>query len=46
MGTQRNMEYWYRVYREVLDELILFWASYESCVNGFIATYQTAEVSE
>ena len=32
--------------REVLDELILFWASYESCVNGFIATYQTAEVSE
>ena len=22
--------------REVLDELILFWASYESCVNGFI----------
>ena len=32
--------------REVLDELILFWASYESCVNDFIATYQTAEVSQ
>ena len=32
--------------KEVLQELITFWASYESCVNGFIATYQTAEVSE
>ena len=31
--------------KEVLEELIEFWANYESCVNGFIATYQQAEVS-
>lgn len=32
--------------KEVLRELILFWACYTDCVNGFIATYQQAEVSE
>lgn len=32
--------------RAVLDELILFWTNYERCVNGFIAAYQSAEVSE
>ena len=31
---------------EVLNELILFWSSYENCVNGFIAGYQQAEGSE
>ena len=32
-------------YTHLLEELIEFWANYESCVNGFIATYQQAEVS-
>lgn len=32
--------------KEVLEELILFWASYTDCVNTFIATYQQAEVSK
>lgn len=32
--------------REVLEELILFWANYSDCVNGFIANYQQMEVSE
>lgn len=32
--------------REVLQELIQFWASYEDCVNGFIADWQQTEVSE
>ena len=32
--------------REVLQELIMFWASYTDCVNGFIASYQQTEVSE
>ena len=31
---------------EVLQELIMFWASYTDCVNGFIASYQQTEVSE
>ena len=30
--------------RNVLDELILFWSSYENCVNGFIESYQQARV--
>lgn len=32
--------------KEVLRELIMFWASYTDCVNGFIAAYQETEVSE
>ena len=32
--------------KEVLQELIMFWASYTDCVNGFIAAYQQMEVSE
>ena len=32
--------------KEVLQELIMFWASYTDCVNGFIASYQQTEVSE
>lgn len=32
--------------REVLRELIMFWASYTDCVNGFIATYHQTEVSK
>ena len=28
------------------DELILFWSSYENCVNGFIESYQQARVSK
>ena len=32
--------------KDVLGELILFWSSYEDCVNGFIASYQHAEVLE
>ena len=32
--------------RDVLNELILFWSSYENCVNGFIESYQQAEVSK
>ena len=32
--------------RDVLNELILFWSSYEKCVNGFIGNYQQARVSE
>ena len=32
--------------REVLKELILFWSSYENCVNGFIASYQPGEASK
>lgn len=32
--------------KEALQELIMFWASYTDCVNGFIAAYQQAEVSE
>ena len=32
--------------RDVLNELILFWSSYEKCVNGFIESYQQARVSE
>ena len=31
---------------DVLNELILFWSSYESCVNGFIESYQQAEASK
>ena len=30
--------------REVLNELIRFWANYESCVNHFITDYQQTEV--
>ncbi len=30
----------------VLNELIGFWASYETCVNGFIDGYQRAEVEK
>ena len=29
--------------REVLNELIRFWANYESCVNHFITDYQQTE---
>ena len=32
--------------KEVLQELIMFWASYTDCVNGYIASYQQTEVSE
>lgn len=32
--------------KEVLQELIMFWASYTDCVNSFIAAYQQTEVSE
>ena len=32
--------------RNVLDELILFWSSYENCVNGFIESYQQVRVSK
>lgn len=32
--------------KEALDELILFWASYTDCVNGFLAGYRQTEVSE
>ena len=32
--------------RNVLDELILFWSSYENCVNGLIESYQQARVSK
>lgn len=32
--------------KEVLEELILFWASYTDCVNTFVTTYQQAEVSK
>lgn len=32
--------------KETLDELILFWKSYEDCVNGFVANYQQKEVSK
>ena len=32
--------------RNILDELILFWSSYENCVNGFIESYQQARVSK
>ena len=32
--------------KEVLRELIRFWASYADCVNGFIAAYRQTEVSE
>ena len=32
--------------KAVLDELIMFWTGYTDCVNGFIASYQQAEVSE
>ena len=31
---------------EVLQELIMFWASYTDCVNGFIESYQQARVSK
>ena len=31
--------------REVLDELIQFWANYDDCVNRFIANYQQTEGS-
>ena len=30
--------------REVLNELIRFWANYENCVNCFITDYQQTEV--
>ena len=32
--------------KEVLQELIMFWASYTDCVNGFIAAYQQPEVTK
>ena len=32
--------------KDVLRELIAFWANYADCVNGFIAAYQQTEVSE
>lgn len=32
--------------RVVLDELMLFWASYENCVNSFIESYQKARLPE
>ena len=32
--------------RNVLDELILFWSSYENCVNGFIESYQQVRGSK
>lgn len=32
--------------KEVLEELILFWARYTDCVNTFVTTYQQAEVSK
>lgn len=32
--------------KEVLRELIMFWASYTDCVNDFIAMYQQTEVSK
>lgn len=32
--------------KEVLQELIAFWASYAGCVNDFIAAYERSEVSE
>lgn len=32
--------------REILHELILFWADYADCVNDFIANYQQTEVSK
>lgn len=32
--------------KEVLQKLIMFWASYTDCVNSFIAAYQQTEVSE
>lgn len=31
--------------RQLLDELIAFWASYQDCVNGFIKAYQKTEES-
>lgn len=30
--------------REILNELIRFWANYENCVNHFITDYQQTEV--
>ena len=33
-------------YYSLTDELILFWSSYENCVNGFIESYQQARVSK
>lgn len=32
--------------RGVLEELLAFWSSYESCVNGFIDSYRQGEVSQ
>lgn len=32
--------------REALEELIQFWSSYETCVNGFITGYQQGGVLE
>lgn len=32
--------------RDVLNELILFWSSYETCVDGFIESYQQVEGSK
>lgn len=32
--------------KEVLRELILFWADYANCVNDFIAAYQQSEVTK
>lgn len=32
--------------RDVLDELISFWANYIDCVNSFINCYQYMEVAE
>ena len=34
------------LYRLQEAELILFWSSYENCVNGFIESYQQARVSK
>ena len=31
---------------DVLNELILFWANYTECVNGFIDNYQHSEVAK
>lgn len=32
--------------KAALEELMLFWASYADCVNGFLADYRQTEVSE
>lgn len=32
--------------RTTLHDMLSFWAAYEDCVNGFIASYQREEVTE